>query len=553
MFLVPALSTALFFDSVRLGGPLSYWLLVSAAGFLATVISIELLSKALRKQHWESSKPVIAVLVLALAGFLRGLAIYETGSWLGLVQPPDFWFRVLGGPAFVIVSYLLLNLISSGYLTSRALSGQLELESINLKEVRQNFQQNLENLAALQSSRVKDLLAPAIWELGKHLGDARLSKNAAVTINALREINDNVVRPLSHELGSMVREEYLAKEFPKAVRLGQFALPQRVYFGRMLPVGILAMVLFVIGLSSQVAQVAPGKALINTLTVTFFILLEIGIIRFLTLRVSVPTWSGFFLSAIVGILAGASIEIIRLLPYLSLSETITAQSVIFFGLSIPTIFLLSTVQQQRESYFANLANTVEQMRLLSSKLRQQSWLNQRLLATELHGPLQATLYACAMRLAQKSNPSPEDFAKVERDVQMAVAGIGSLDYLEGQALGQLLEDMKELWSGTCEITFKIAVQTKQLLDSNKAAARCVVEVAREAINNAIKHGSAKNIWIEISNENDLIHLTVRNDGVQASISGAGFGTQLIDQLTHHHKLDSRSGQTFFEAWIPRTN
>jgi signal transduction histidine kinase len=491
--------------------------------------------------------------VLALAGFLRGLAIYETGSWLGLVQPPDFWFRVLGGPAFVIVSYLLLNLISSGYLTSRALSGQLELESINLKEVRQNFQQNLENLAALQSSRIKDLLAPAIWELGKHLGDARLSKNAAVTINALREINDNGVRPLSHELGSMVREEYLAKEFPKAVRLGQFALPQRVYFGRMLPVGILAMVLFVIGLSSQVAQVALGKALINTLTVTFFILLEIGIIRFLTLRVSVPTWSGFFLSAIVGILAGASIEIIRMLPYLSLSETITGQSVIFFGLSIPTIFLLSTVQQQRESHFANLANTVEQMRLLSSKLRQQSWLNQRLLATELHGPLQATLYACAMRLAQKSNPSPEDFAKVERDVQMAVAGIGSLDYLEGQALGQLLEDMKELWSGTCEITFKIADQTKQLLDSNQAAARCVVEVAREAINNAIKHGSAKNIWIEISNENDLIHLTVRNDGVQASISGAGFGTQLIDQLTHHHKLDSRSGQTFFEAWIPHTN
>jgi hypothetical protein len=51
LFLVPALSTALFFDSVRLGGPLSYWLLVSAAGFLATVISIELLSKALRKQH----------------------------------------------------------------------------------------------------------------------------------------------------------------------------------------------------------------------------------------------------------------------------------------------------------------------------------------------------------------------------------------------------------------------------------------------------------------------------------------------------------------------
>jgi signal transduction histidine kinase len=51
------------------------------------------------------------------------------------------------------------------------------------------------------------------------------------------------------------------------------------------------------------------------------------------------------------------------------------------------------------------------------------------------------------------------------------------------------------------------------------------QVAREALRNAVKYSSAKNIWLRLHSEGDELRLTVEDDGV-------GFDPQLVDEQTH---------------------
>jgi signal transduction histidine kinase len=51
------------------------------------------------------------------------------------------------------------------------------------------------------------------------------------------------------------------------------------------------------------------------------------------------------------------------------------------------------------------------------------------------------------------------------------------------------------------------------------------QVAREALRNALRHSSAKNVWIWLDREGDEMRLTVEDDG-------AGFEPRLIDENVH---------------------
>ena len=549
LFLFPALSTTLFFDSARLGGTVLEWALITVVGVLATVLVVESLSQLLRKQEWPASRPLVAVLILLTAGLARGVVIYLSGNWLGIVGPGDLVFRLIGGPAFVLVAYLFFNQIIASYLEGRALAGQLAVQKEELRTARDNFDSELERLYALEKNKVGDLLTPAIWELGKHLGDAKLSKDASAAIASLRSINDQVVRPLSKDIATLKQNPEIAKVLERTEKPGRFVLPRRVPLGELLPVGILGLFLLVVGLSSQVVQVSFSQALINTGVLSGILILEVLAISALLYRVQVAPLFGLALSIVIGIVVGQSVVLIRLLPFVSASDNIVEQTSIFFGLSLPAIFILSLVQRQRLEFFASLRQSLEEMKVLTSKLRSQAWLNQKLLATKLHGTLQAALYSSAIRLSENQNPTAEDFEKVERDVQKAFAEIEDKDYLEGQSAREVLEDMQELWSGTCEISLDIQDEVASLLTEQVGLARCVVEVCREAITNATKHGQAKHIQLRMTRGNGLIHLEIENDGEMISSPESGFGTTLIDQLTYVNSLENLGDKVVFRAKI----
>ncbi len=549
-FAIPATLTGILFDYPRLGGgSIPGWTLLILVAILTPIVVIELLSQALGKSSWQKPKPMVVIGILIVAGLSRGAVFYFLGGAFGLVPADDLVFRLVGGPLYVGAIYMVGNYILLASIDHRRISSTLQEERANLKLSKQSFETQLTTLRLAQMSRVRELLAPAIWELGKLLKDASLSKDASRAIGALRQLNDEIVRPLSHSMIQKFELPVLTKGVSQRSRLGQFVLPSRVTLGSTLPLTAFAPFVAVITYSSTSALLDPLRALLAAVVVTSILTLELMIIKRLFGKATVSLPVAVFSSLAVGTLLGATTWVMVSYEFLALPSDIGLQTLVFFIMTMIVFLMLGIAQMQRNQATEELEEAVEDLRLLTSQLRQQVWLSQKTLATELHGSVQAALNASAMRLALMPNPTPEDLDRVRLDIDIAMQRLGENDYLDGQSIEELLEQICELWEGSCEISYRLDPQSSSALADDSAAAYCTLEVIREAVNNAIKHGEAKQIEINVTLNAGVIELTVTNNGNSTQLSSPGLGSSLYQELALDYKL-SLGTPTKFWAKIP---
>jgi signal transduction histidine kinase len=549
-FAIPATVSGMLFDYPRLGGgPIPGWTLLVLAAIVAPIVVIELLSQLLGKSSWQKPRPWIVIGILTVAGLSRGAVFYFLGGAFGLVPADDLVFRMVGGPLYVGAIYMVGNYILLASIDHRRISSTLQEERANLKLSKQGFEAQLSNLRFAQMSRVRELLAPAIWELGKLLKDASLSKDASRAIGALRQLNDEVVRPLSHSMIQKFELPALTKGVSQRSRLGQFVLPSRVTLGSTLPLTAFAPFVAVITYSATSALLGPIDALLAAAVVTTILTLELLFIKRLIGKATVSLPVAVMSSLAVGSLLGATTWVMVSYEFLALPRDIGLQTLVFFIMTMIVFLMLGIAQMQRNQATEELEEAVEDLRLLTSQLRQQVWLSQKTLATELHGSVQAALNASAMRLALIPNPTPEDLDRVRQDIDNAMQRLGASDYLDGQSIEELLEQICDLWEGSCEISYRLDPDASSALADDSAAAYCTLEVIREAINNAIKHGDAKLIEITASLNAEVIELTVTNNGDATQLSTPGLGSSLYQELALDYKL-SLGTPTKFWAKIP---
>jgi signal transduction histidine kinase len=191
-----------------------------------------------------------------------------------------------------------------------------------------------------------------------------------------------------------------------------------------------------------------------------------------------------------------------------------------------------------------------QLELLNSQARRELWLNRRRIATVLHGPVQAALYASAMRLAQAVRPSKKLIQTVTADLENALVVL-KFDSIEAPDLKSVLSQISEVWAGTCDIYLNIPKSVFQATKKNALLSEAVVEVMREGISNAIKHGQATEIEVEAKISEKLIELSIVNNGkAPVNKAGKGFGSKLYDELTLDWSLSEMAdGRTKFGATI----
>jgi signal transduction histidine kinase len=175
-----------------------------------------------------------------------------------------------------------------------------------------------------------------------------------------------------------------------------------------------------------------------------------------------------------------------------------------------------------------LVNT--QQRAVNSRLRQQLWLGQKALAMELHGSVQATLQALALKLSRMQDVNLAEIGQVLSQVRKALSRIENQEYLAGQEFISLLDELEELWDGTASIDWNISEQARLTLETDLGLARCTFEVIRESVTNAVKHGSATEIFIDIKQSDSALQLRITNDGSVADVQRDSLGSELMDQL-----------------------
>lgn len=549
IFSIPAFLAAGFFDFDRLGGSPSAWLLLAMTGVLATVLTIELLSLLTGKRAWKRPHPILVVLILGLAGLVRGLCIYYLGRMFELIPEDDLVYRTTGAPIFVISLYFIADLIVSSFVQHREQLQKLEAQKSQLVRSRDGFEQELRRLDEAQRSRVRELVAPSIWELQKHLSPQ--NKNIQNAIFELKSLNEEIVRPLSHQYASTQENTELSTT--ELLQVGDSkprGIPTTINIRKALDPLFFLMTSLVISFSAQNAALGLAGALQLVGLVTLMVMVLFSGFRLLTGRKIYRTTTAISLTVYVGAAIGGVAGWAAQQLDLAATQLFPVQGAVFVSLNMLLTLLIGALQQERDASLVELTKTLEELQVLNSRLRQRAWLSRKSLAMELHGSIQGTLQSVAAKLSKIRNPSDKDLDLALSQIREAFDKVGSQDYLSGRTLEALLDDLIVLWDGALDVQIELDDETKATLSEDQAAARVVLEICREAVTNAAKHGHAEQVRIQIFKDKDFLVFTAFNDGIKMTEENKGRGLELYKEVSHRFAINNVEGGVKLNLLLP---
>ena len=537
LFLIPAFGVGLIFDQTRSDAPLEYRLLSATIGYIATITPL-LIARIFLPNKPRPSRPALMMAIFLLAGLIRGATLLEVSILSGEFQEGELLYRLVGGPLFTLISLILNAILVSNYARHKEALVALAAERLRLQVrsagVLARVQQQQEEL----SEKVESLIRPAIRKIQETLSSA----SSEAVIGSLRDAADEVIRPLSREVAEGQDDLNFESE-PAAVRV-KSALPKRVVLGEfLLPFWAATMSIGLL-VSSTVLLEEP---LTTLLVLTFIFLLIFGfgrIVQLLTIKLEVPTFAAWVIVPLVYAFPLSSFFLLK--PLIGMQST-DAQifSMMFFEWNLGLLlFLAQLVQLQRRETTERLEDVNKQLEVISSRLSQELWLNRKRMAALLHGPVQAALYASAMGMAQTKNPSPEYLARVQKDIESSLEQLNNPNRLESETLLSVLDQVKDLWSGSVEINIDIQNDLEAAITKEPLTCDATIEVTRELVTNSIKHGQATQVQVRIS-EIDSSRFSVEViDNGQALDEAAtpGYGTKVLNELSLNWER-TRSGDT----------
>lgn len=537
LFLVPAFGVGLIFDQTRSDSTVEYRLISTTIGYLATIAPL-LIARIFLPNKPRRSRPALIMMIFMLAGLVRGATLLEFSILSGEFQEGELLYRLVGGPLFTLVSLTLNAILASNYARHKEALLMLAAERLRLQVrsagVLARVQQQQEELVA----KVETLIRPAV----RKIQDTFSTDSSEAVISSLRDAADEVVRPLSREVAEGSDELNFGSE-PEAVRF-KSALPKRVILGEFLiPFWAATMTLGLLA-SSTVLLEEPLTALI-VLTLIFGLIFGFGrLMQILTSKLEIPTLAAWLIVPLSYAFPLSAFFVLK--PLLNMQST-NAQifTMLFFEFILGALLFFSQlVQLQRRETTERLEDVNKQLEVISSRLSQELWLNRKRMAALLHGPVQASLYAAAMGMAQTSNPTAEYLAKVQRDIESALEQLNNPNRLESETLVSVLNQIRDLWSDSVEIKIEIADELEQAITSEPLTCEATIELTRELVTNSIKHGKANRVQVSISSgDKSRFGVEVIDNGSAPDPEAEpGYGTKVLNELSLKWER-TRSGDT----------
>lgn len=209
--------------------------------------------------------------------------------------------------------------------------------------------------------------------------------------------------------------------------------------------------------------------------------------------------------------------------------------------------------KEMESLELQLKNHEQKLRWTIAALNGQHWLQKKQFARKIHGPIQSEVAAAAIRI-ERSLTRGEVTESGEVALQNLRDRLAKIlnDTKGVSEVRPVLDEIAETWHGLCTIEFDLPDAVECALREDSVCVETVLEIAREACSNAIRHGSAELIRISIDFErSDLIRIVVRNDGSRVDLSSSrGVGSAYLDDCTFSHELAMTEDGTVLTATIP---
>lgn len=500
-------------------------------------------------------RPLAALVTFAFAGAVRGVTIGFLLNAFGLLPDANLWYRIPGGAVLAVFWFAVVSFTVDATRTFRdsanRLKHQLELESSILEngqqkiatlhqtattEVEALIRARLETtaidgsnqpaiLAARLDDLVKDVVRPLISQLDDQASQTRkllesLTPASTPTRNRVRQVFAGlfVSRPVLPALA--------------AALVGMTLLPLKILLGGWVIAGISAaasaLVIF-LGLTALLfARRLTAKNMSKSSQVTQLWLAWIAIA---------------FIDAFVT----------RLVPQFAEVPEASIWLIMAFDLFVFSFVALSgSIASQRNSTLRQLADAVERNSWAIARLSQMAWAQQRHLAQLVHGDVQSRITAVALSLRYHNASDAEAAQKIAELVSYCKAVLSGNSNPE--SIDEYLAGAKELWAGTLQINVNDSELALDKLRKDETGNMVAVEIIREAISNAVRHGGAKTVDIAMQLKDPstkTITIRIDNDGISEKAELVpGFGSKLLDQLTTSWSLRRGPRGIRLEAEIP---
>jgi signal transduction histidine kinase len=317
-----------------------------------------------------------------------------------------------------------------------------------------------------------------------------------------------------------------------------------------LSLGFFSLIALILGFNSQAAALGPVSAFAVMAVTLPTVILGVWAFKRALQNLSMPTALAVLLSIVYGSSLGYGAGALTLFLGLPVTDRYTTQAALFVAINLTFTLGLGVAVAEREKSLRELEGAVEELALLTSRLRQQVWLTRKTLAMELHGSIQSTLQSVAAKLSRMTSPTDAELDEALAQVRDAFSRVDREDYLSGKSLRQLLDELLLLWDGALDVQIEVDEGCLDLLDQDQAAARCVLEVCREAVTNAVKHGFAEQVKISISLGEGFVQIRAVNDGIKLTEELSGQGINLYREVAHDYSLTNESEGVTLNLQLP---
>jgi hypothetical protein len=249
-------------------------------------------------------------------------------------------------------------------------------------------------------------------------------------------------------------------------------------------------------------------------------------------------------SATVMFLAALSLPLIEFVAIAGLS--------VFGGILSPILFALNAARRTRRNVIEKqISIDLLEIAKQNSFFAQRLWVFRKRWLLVLHGSVQSALTAAVNRLNNAKEIDEFTVQMVNQDLMRAELAINS----EQSTVVNTEESFRELqdvWVDICDIELRVSARAKRALSRNSDTSFCVNEIAKEAISNAVRHGSAKSAVIEVDRlEDDLLQVEITNDGIPLrSQEKPGIGSEMLDEICLNWALENSGKKVRLIANLP---
>lgn len=475
-------------------------------------------------------------LVTAAAGATKGLFTQTAAELLipETFSPTEVIEKMIGSGISWSMGMTFLGTISYLILSSRSKMVKLKLAVLENQKQAIDLQRELDQLVKLQVNGLDQELSNAFLKLLRKLkqGNKGAEINYAQMIALISEFNRSRLRPTSKELW---KEPTANLPLLEAAKLNFTRNP--------LP-ALLAVFIFSIG--SFIVEIrnfgfGPGLAVsfgTATLMLSFILLMQRG---------SYAGVKRLVTPGLTALLAASSTLILQLLTTPERGETYLVLNFLINLLwAITTIFIAGWLTLAWQLFSNELENAQSRLNLSEQEL---AWLEMRLessqreMAKHLHGLVQTRLLAHSINLQNKESTATQDEAL--RDVlQLLSSPMQGFSPPQGSLEDELTELARQ-WGDVIKVEFDVTKCDQQI------EVVPTMQLIREALSNASKHGNAKNLRIMGRDIDQKRTIEIVDDGIGTPVGKRGLGSEIFDSITRRSwKLESTAVGTRLTAQIP---